>query len=365
MKFLFLRKKEMNEIIKKIEENKSKYLFFVYDMHDRKKYGLKHIYETAGVLIEKGLDAYIIVNDETYKGKRPEWIGDYVNDIPHLTFEQLSTDEKMKLGPQDFIVIPETFISLVEKIREAKVPSEIIIFAQNWDHKFRYLEVGSRWDYSYGIRNVICNSVYHKNYLQSIYGDSISISVIEPYVPEYAFYDKQTKKPYIAIYSRFLDEGQDFIKAFYAKYPALSWVPFLTLNGLDHKDYMVELHKCFLSVWLDKPSSFGTFPIESMASKNWVVGLLPDLTHDWMLSEKGLRNNGWWLFSKIEVVDKVAALIVDFLESNDHLDVIKEGLETAHFYNQERFIEQVSSAFKFIKKDRIQKIKTIIEKNEK
>jgi hypothetical protein len=52
------------------------------------------------------------------------------------------------------------------------------------------------------------------------------------------------------------------------------------MRGLSEKEFSDTLKECFLSVWVDDDSAFGTFPLESMASGVPVIGKIPKLNMD-------------------------------------------------------------------------------------
>ena len=53
-----------------------------------------------------------------------------------------------------------------------------------------------------------------------------------------------------------------------------------------------------MSVWVDRISGFGTFPLESMMSNTPVIGSLPILKPDWLTND-----NGVWVFDESKIVE--------------------------------------------------------------
>ena len=60
------------------------------------------------------------------------------------------------------------------------------------------------------------------------------------------------------------------------------------MRGLSEQEFAETLKECFLSVWIDDESGFGTFPLESMASGVPVMGKIPNLQPEWMKEENGI-----------------------------------------------------------------------------
>jgi glycosyltransferase involved in cell wall biosynthesis len=89
------------------------------------------------------------------------------------------------------------------------------------------------------------------------------------------------------------------------------------MRGLTMDEFANTMKDCFLSVWIDETSSYGTFPLESMKCKIPVVGLVPNLLPEWMNED-----NGVWVNNKIQMVDYVADFLQNWLE-----DSINENLE--------------------------------------
>ena len=69
------------------------------------------------------------------------------------------------------------------------------------------------------------------------------------------------------------------------------------MRGLSHEEFASSLKESMLSVWSDRTSSFGTFPIESMKSGVAVMGVVPKLVPSWLSEE-----NGIWIQDEIKLV---------------------------------------------------------------
>ncbi len=83
------------------------------------------------------------------------------------------------------------------------------------------------------------------------------------------------------------------------------------MRGLTESEFGKTLQDCFLSVWIDDTSGFGTFPLESMKVGIPVLGLVPNLVPHWMNEQ-----NGVWVNNKAQIVDFVADFLQNWLEDN-------------------------------------------------
>jgi hypothetical protein len=139
----------------------------------------------------------------------------------------------------------------------------------------------------------------------------VSIDIIPPYISENFRLQPLPPKPMIAIHTREQRDTANIIKNFYIKFPQYRWITFRDMRRLTEKQFADALQDCFLSVWVDETSSFGTFPLESMKSNVPVLGLVPNLAPSWMNEDNGL-----WINNKNQIVDFVADFLQNWLEDN-------------------------------------------------
>jgi glycosyltransferase involved in cell wall biosynthesis len=131
------------------------------------------------------------------------------------------------------------------------------------------------------------------------------------------------------------------IKTFYLKYPQFRWITFRDMRGLNQEEFSEYLKDSFVSVWVDDTSGFGTFPIESMASRTPVIGKVPNLKPEWMSD-----GNGVWTYELNQMPDIIAEFIQNWLEDNISDGLYEEGLNTAAaFQDRTEFESSVISTF--------------------
>jgi glycosyltransferase involved in cell wall biosynthesis len=165
----------------------------------------------------------------------------------------------------------------------------------------------------------------------------ISFDILKPFISDN--FEKQTlpPKPVIAIHSRDQRDSINIIKAFYIKFPQYRWITFRDMRGLSEKDFASTLKDCFLSVWVDETSGFGTYPLESMKVGVPVLGLVPNLLPSWMN-----ENNGLWVNNKNQIVDFIADFLQNWLEDNVKPELHEEMLKTVENLSTKEEFEKVT-----------------------
>jgi glycosyltransferase involved in cell wall biosynthesis len=109
------------------------------------------------------------------------------------------------------------------------------------------------------------------------------------------------------------------------------------MRGLSEKEFANVFQDCFLSVWIDETSSYGTFPLESMKCGVPVLGLTPNMVPQWMNSDNGL-----WVNNKIQMVDFVADFLQNWLEDNVKDSLYEEMLKTVENLPTKEYFEEKS-----------------------
>jgi glycosyltransferase involved in cell wall biosynthesis len=113
------------------------------------------------------------------------------------------------------------------------------------------------------------------------------------------------------------------------------------MKNISQTDFSKFLKESFVSVWVDRESGFGTFPIESMISNTPVIGVVPNLKPDWMN-----ENNGIWTYSFNEIIDVLANFAQNWLEDNINEELYTKMSETGEKYqNKESFDNKIESLF--------------------
>lgn len=328
------------EIVKKLEtsiENmknkKSKVFLIVQDTKGNAKASISYTYRLGMALKELGYNPVILHEKPDYVGVSG-WLGEkYMTELQHQSIE----GQELKVSPEDFIVIPELFGFVMEQI--SKLPCGKIVLSQSYDYIFETLQPGQTWS-QLGVHKCITTSEKQKEYLESIMRN-VSYDVLEPYIPKTFSPAKTPAKPIIAIHSRDHRDSINIIKSFYIKFPQYRWVTFRDMRGLSEDEFANALKDCFVSVWVDEISSYGTFPLESIKSGVPVIGVAPNVTPEWMNED-----NGVWVPNKSIIVDYVADFLQNWLEDSITDTLLTSMEETSiKIKTEDYFKSKVSELF--------------------
>jgi hypothetical protein len=318
--------------IKNIDEKLNKIYFFVQDTRGNAKASIRYIYEMALTLKNNGHNVVMLYEKKEYTPVT-SWLSGPYDEIQHQTLEGTN----LAVAPEDVLVIPEIFGFIMEQVKN--LPCGKIVLSQAYDHILETLAPGATWQ-QYGFYKCITTSEAQKEYINRIMKNT-SIDVVEPVISDSFKKQAYPPKPMIGVLAREQREGLNVIKQFYIKYPQYRFFTFKDLRGLSQDDFANALQECFLGVWIDPTSSFGTFPLECMKTGIPVVGKTPYMVSDW-ITEK----NGIWVENPLQLVDVIADVAQTWLEDNILVDLYTEGEKTAEKYtNKEKFDTDVMEIF--------------------
>ena len=97
------------------------------------------------------------------------------------------------------------------------------------------------------------------------------------------------------------------------------------MRGLSQEEFANAISECFVSVWIDRQSGYGTFPLESMKVGVPVIGITPNLVPEWMN-----ENNGIWIKDEILLPDIIADWTQNWLEDNISEEMYSNIQETVN-----------------------------------
>lgn len=328
-----------NEQIEKIEKSvqnlktkNNKIYFLVQDTKGNAKASIAYIYNMAMALKDDNFNVVMLHEKNDYYGVS-SWLGSEYMELPHTHIE----GQNLQIAPEDFLVIPEIYGFVMEQV--SKLPCGKIVLTQAYDYILETLQPGQSWPLL-GFHKCITTSNMLKEHLENVMRN-VSYDIVKPYISDDFSKQVLPNKPIIAIHTRDQRDTLNLIKAFYLKFPQYRWVTFKDLRGLSQTQFAEELKNCFISVWIDETSSFGTFPLESMKTGIPVVGLVPHIIPEWMNED-----NGMWINNKTQVVDYLADYIQNWMEDNINEKIYTEmettisGLQT-----KENFYSEVKTLF--------------------
>jgi hypothetical protein len=349
----------MNDLISKLENSienlKSKnanIYFFVQDTKGNAKASVKYIYDLALTLHENGYRTTILHEKPDYFGVQ-DWLGTvYMEKLPHVSVE----GQNLQISPEDTIIVPEIFGYVMGQL--ANLPCAKIVLCQSYDYIFETLQPGQVWG-QFGFTKCITTSEEMKKYISSVM-KGVSIDVIPPFISSDFKPSKYPVKPVIAIQAREQRDSINFIKSFYVKFPQYRWISFRDMRGISYSEFSNVLRDCMVSIWIDDISSFGTFPLESMASGVPVIARVPNLIPSWLN-----ENNGIWVTDKIQLVDITADFVMNWLEDNVSETLHDTGINTASkFSDTESFKDKVLFSFDSYSNTRIDSFQQELNKQQ-
>lgn len=299
--------------LENLKNKKSKVYFFVPTIKEANASTIE-MYFQATVLKKHGYEVIMIIDSAEYL--KPFYVDKELQDITcHVI-----NSTRLSISAEDIVVIPEIYTNVMEQT--VNMPSIRIVLCQSIDYMYNALLPMSSWS-DFGIDSVITTSERTKQYLQSIYPNRYDIQTYTVGIPEYFKPWAKPKRPIISFLTRNSNDINKIAKDFYAKYPYYSFVVFDSMytdtkppRQTTRKEFADKLGKNVAAVWVDRISTFGTFPLECMASGTIPVSVMPDFDPPYLFDEdnKYLENSGFWTTSIYQVADLLGKVISGYLD---------------------------------------------------
>ena len=339
---------KLESALGRLHSNENIVYFLTYDTKSNARAAVKHIYDMALTLKNNGVNTKILVEDKTYVGVE-SWLGESYSNIPIVSIK----DDKVEIKIDDTIVVPEFYSNVLEQLSNVKCTKVMLV--QQKDYIFETLPIGSKWS-DYGFDKVITTSESTKRYILEYFPEAL-VYIIPPIIGDNFTPSEKLSKPYVAISCRDRSKHRKFISEFYLKFPQLRWITFRDMVQLTYSEFSDVLKECFVSVWIDEESTFGTFPLESMSCNVPVIGKIPNIEPDW------LNENGMWTYDGNKVVEILGTYILAWLEGVELKSEVTDKMkETLLPYDSEITKNNVTSIFSSFKSKRIDTINGALEK---
>jgi hypothetical protein len=342
---------KVKQSIKVLRDKQARIYFLVQDTKGNAKASVRLIYQMAKTLKDNGFNPIILHEKADYAGVIA-WLDEEYMSLPHRAIE----GQNLEISPEDFLVIPEVFGFVMDQVKQ--LPCAKIVLTQQYAHMLETLQPGQTWN-QFGFLKCITTSSKQKEYIERVMRQ-ISFDILEPLIGE-EFTPKSTPSmPIIGIHTKDQSDAINIIKTFYLKFPQYRWFTFRDLRGLSEKEFANSLRECFLSVWIDDHSGFGTFPLESMKSNVPVIGKVPNLSPDWMTED-----NGIWVTDQTLFPDLIADYVQNWLEDNIDPKIFEEMKTTVERYSdKQKFESSIVSLFEGYLKNRADSFENQISKTE-
>lgn len=299
----------------------------------------------------------------------PSWIEPELTNLPHEPIEKV----KLTVGTQDMIIIPEIFSNVMEQTKN--LPCIRVGLLQSIDYMLNGLLPATDWN-SFGIQDVITTSQEAVKILEEYYGkETFKINVSAPAIPDYFKNTKNVmKRPVITIVGRNPNEISKIVKLFYSRYPQFGWVTFDSMitdskppSPLRRVDYAERLKKNFASVWVDRISTFGTLPLEAMKAGSIPIGLVPDITPEYLLNEKGefIENSGVWTRDIYSLPILIGDLVTKFLDDTIDDKIYNTMTEISDKYTAEAATDRLEKIYGGLFQTRIDVLQKVADEYKK
>jgi hypothetical protein len=216
---------------------------------------------------------------------------------------------------------------------------------------------GTDWK-SFNINDIVTTSETLKEWVESFQGKGkFNIKTYNIGIPDYFERTDVPQKPIISVVGRNANEISKLVKLFFSRFPQYSWVtfdPMLTKSKppqqMRRVDFAKRLQGNFAAVWVDRISSFGTFPLECMKSGVIPICLKPDITPEYILERtsgdtgqvvKIAEGAGVWTDNFYDLPVLVGEVLVKFLDDAISEDLYVSMAKLAEKYSQENAEKQL------------------------
>ena len=349
----------------RLVNKKSKFLFFVPESTSPAA-SIYEIYFNATVV--KGMGYEVVMMTEKGDQTAPSWIEKELTEIKHV----LMSDPKITVGPEDIMIIPEVFTNVMEQTKD--LPCLRIGLLQSVDYMINSLIPGMDWT-SFGINEVITTSKSLKEWIDVFYDKKFNVQTYNVGIPEYFEKSKLPQKPIISVVGRNPNEISKFVKLFYSKYPQYNWITFDPMvtkskppQPMRRVDFAKRLQGNFAAVWVDRISSFGTFPLECMKSGVIPICLKPDIMPEYLIERnengepvKAIDGAGVWTNNFYDLPVLTGEVLIKFLDDSVTDELYLSMNEIASKYNQEQSENRLIEIYSQYINKRIELFNTAIQ----
>jgi hypothetical protein len=323
---------KVKQSIQTLRDKQSRIYLLVQDTKGNARASVRYMYQMGKTLKDNGFNPIILHEKADYAGV-VAWLDDSYMELPHQSIE----GQNLEISPEDFLVIPEIFGYVMDQVKQ--LPCAKIVLTQSYSYMLETLQPGQTWA-QFGFMKCITTNNKQKEYIEKVMRNC-SFDILEPYISEVFEPKSLPAMPIVGIHTKDQSDAVNLIKTFYLKFPQYRWFTFRDLRGLSEIEFANSLKDCFVSVWVDNESGFGTFPLESMKSNVPVIGKIPNLPPSWMNEE-----NGIWITDQTLLADVIADFIQNWLEDNIKPEIYDEMKKTSEqFSDKQKFESTLVSLF--------------------
>lgn len=361
----------MEETITGLKNKDFKIFFFVVDSKNVPNGSMNYIYRMAKTLKTLGYNVEMCYQlDDAYspgelaeieqKGSVPDdmkrfvgvgkWMGEEYAELPHINIQK----EEWKIGPSDFLFIPEVFSSIMYETFKQHVSCKRYVILQNYGYVTEFIPFGHQW-ITYGIDHVVTNTKANAELINDVFPYTKNhTTILPPYIDGYYRKPVKAKDLVVNIVSKNKDDINRIMKPFYWKYPVYQFVSFADLRGFPEKEFAERLKKGCVTVWIDEDTPFGYSGIESIKCGNIVIGKIPKIIPEWMND-----TNGVWFSDINDVPEILSKVIATLIEDEIPEEMEKSMEETSKLYSYEEYEKNLSEFMQNAVEERIKEIEVL------
>lgn len=343
------------------KNNATGYISYIYQMAltlQQLGYNVKMLYQldneyTAEELKKLNLENQPIDDNRVFVGVT-ESLGEKYATLEHANIQ----NEELEVSPSDFLIIPEVYSSVMNQTK--KLSCKRIVLTQNYNYLTDFIQVGVSWA-NFGITDTITSCLNQAELVNSVF-PYVKTKVLTPYIPSYFYEGNEPKKLIVNIITKSQKDTNKIIKPFYWKYPMYKWVSFRDLRSYPREMFADYLREGAITIWVDSDTQFGYAPLEAIKSGNIVIGKIPELIPEWMLSEDKtqLLDNGIW-FNDINSVHKIIADVIRTWINDDIPSEITDAMkETAKKYSFDEYKVNLDNLINSYINERVKEFEEVI-----
>lgn len=343
------------------KNNATGYISYIYQMAltlQQLGYNVKMLYQldneyTAEELKKLNLENQPIDDNRVFVGVT-ESLGEKYATLEHANIQ----NEELEVSPSDFLIIPEVYSSVMNQTK--KLSCKRIVLTQNYNYLTDFIQVGVSWA-NFGITDTITSCLNQAELVNSVF-PYVKTKVLTPYIPSYFYEGNEPKKLIVNIITKSQKDANKIIKPFYWKYPMYKWVSFRDLRSYPREMFADYLREGAITIWVDSDTQFGYAPLEAIKSGNIVIGKIPELIPEWMLSEDKtqLLDNGIW-FNDINSVHKIIADVIRTWINDDIPSEITDAMkETAKKYSFDEYKLNLNNLINSYIDERVKEFEEVI-----
>lgn len=361
--------------IGKLKDKSFKVLFYVPDAKNNATGYISYIYQMALTLQQLGYNVkmlYQLDNEYTVEELKKlnlenqpiddnrvfvgvtESLGEKYATLEHANIQ----NEELEVSPSDFLIIPEVYSSVMNQTK--KLSCKRIVLTQNYNYLTDFIQVGVSWA-NFGITDTITSCLNQAELVNSVF-PYVKTKILTPYIPSYFYEGNEPKKLIVNIITKSQKDANKIIKPFYWKYPMYKWVSFRDLRSYPREMFADYLREGAITIWVDSDTQFGYAPLEAIKSGNIVIGKIPELIPEWMLSEDKtqLLDNGIW-FNDINSVHKIIADVIRTWINDDIPSEITDVMkETAKKYSFDEYKVNLDNLINSYINERVKEFEEVI-----